>query len=377
MQGYCLSSQDIRARIKKGVIIVPGGIKHVESKIQPASYEPSISGEIWEISTERGRSLAPSRSKTIQSLLDELADEQKEKHSLEDGYELKKGYTYLIRLEEKLILREGDVVLSSPKSSIGRLFPRLRLLGDYNPCFDELHSAYCEGKEISLWLLIEPQAFDLVLYPGLVLTQLRFHVGSSKLDDGEILKLHAKTPLLSTRTFEGELAPISKPVIYDGLQLHLDLVGSHSNGIVGLKAKKVASPIDLSKEDAHDVRRYFEVLTSQDAIIVRPGEYYLFLSKEVLFTPENYNFELKDHSHIGLLGPLHFAGFVDNGFKGDLVFEVRSDELHDIRLQDGMPLSRLSVFRTRVKPDKVYGKDSGSHYQEQVGARPSKYFRKL
>lgn len=377
MQGYCLTSQDIRKRIEKKVIIVPSIVKDVEDGIQPASYEPHLGEEIWEISTERGRQITPSRNKRVQQILDELAEEQKERHSLRDGYELKKGYTYLIKLEEKVILRDGDVVLSSPKSSIGRLFPRLRLLADFNPCFDEIHSAYCTKKEIGMWIMIEPQAFDLIFYPGLRLNQLRFHVNDSKLSDGEIRKLHEKHPILSTRTFEGKLSPMENPIIYDGIQLHLDLVGSHSNGIVGLKAKKVASPIDLKKEGHYDVRRYFHVLTSQDSIVVRPGEYYLFLSKEVLITPEMYNFELKDHSHIGLLGPLHFAGFVDNGFEGDLVFEVRSDELHDIRLQDGMPLSRLSVFKTRVKPDKMYGVESGSHYQKQIGPKPAKYFRPL
>ena len=56
------------------------------------------------------------------------------------------------------------------------------------------------------------------------------------------------------------------------------------------------------------------------------------------------------------------------------MFEVRSDEIADMELSDGMPISKLKVYRTAV-PDKLYGEASGAHYQLQVGPRPAKFFK--
>ena len=96
----------------------------------------------------------------------------------------------------------------------------------------------------------------------------------------------------------------------------------------------------------------------------------------MLKIPPHLNTELEAHSHIGITGPLHFAGFIDNGFEGDLVFEVRSDELSNMALEHEMPISRLNVFRTEL-PDKIYGTSIGSNYQGQVGPKPAKYFQEF
>ena len=57
----------------------------------------------------------------------------------------------------------------------------------------------------------------------------------------------------------------------------------------------------------------------------------------------------------------------------DLVFEVRSDEQTRMMLDDGVPLSRLRVYRTH-SPDKVYG-EAGNNYLGQRGVKLSKYFK--
>jgi predicted NUDIX family phosphoesterase len=70
---------------------------------------------------------------------------------------------------------------------------------------------------------------------------------------------------------------------------------------------------------------------------------------------------------------LHFAGFIDPGFEGDVVLEVRPHEESSMELRHGNPISTLDVFRNR-RPDKVYGKEIGSHYQGQKGPKTSKHF---
>jgi predicted NUDIX family phosphoesterase/deoxycytidine triphosphate deaminase len=143
-----------------------------------------------------------------------------------------------------------------------------------------------------------------------------------------------------------------------------------------LRARLNPDPIDLSKKGVCEAEEFFEpILASGDGKMkLDGGEYYLIASKGILQIPPHLNVGLRDHFPGGFRGPLHFAGFVDNGFVGDLVFEVRMDEIASMCLDDGMPVSTLDLFRTGV-PDRLYGEKIGSHYHGQVGPRPAKYFK--
>jgi predicted NUDIX family phosphoesterase len=105
-----------------------------------------------------------------------------------------------------------------------------------------------------------------------------------------------------------------------------------------------------------------------------PSDKILVSTLEVLDIPANRSAELAAYSLTGIRGPLHFAGFFDPGFKADGVFEVRSDELSKIVLEHGMPMSWMRFYRMKV-PEKLYGKELGSHYQGQIGPKVAKYFR--
>jgi dCTP deaminase len=370
--GCCLTSQHIRGRIEEGTIISALD----EPRIQPSSFEPTVGDEIFILDTETEGMFRPRQEETIYRTLLQLPRRQRRKVDINSGFELKRGFTYLARLNERLKLNNGEYVKSSPKSSGGRVFLNTRLLADFNPCFDEVISRYCPDSEIGLWALLQPLAFNLIISPGLTLNQLRFFTGScSQLNAEDINSEFNASPLLFTKTSSG-LIP-AKPIVTDGLQLHLDLAGINTEGIVGLRARRNPDPIDLAKKSEYDAEDFFEpVISRNGSISVRPGEYYLLSSEEVLKIPAHLNSELQAHSHIGITGPLHFAGFIDNGFEGDLVFEVRADEISNMVLRHGMPISRLNIFRTDV-PDKLYGVKIGSNYQNQVGTRPAKYFRQF
>jgi deoxycytidine triphosphate deaminase len=133
--------------------------------------------------------------------------------------------------------------------------------------------------------------------------------------------------------------------------------------------------MDLSRDAQYPAEDYFEPLISKDGgVNIQENEHYLLSTEEILVIPDDLNVELMMHSNVGVRGELHFAGFVDNGFRGDLVLEVRSSERSNAGLRDGMPISKLEVFRTE-KPDKLYGKEIGSHYFGQIGPKPPKYCR--
>ena len=370
--GKCLASQQIRDRIHNGLIREP----HFEEKrIQPSSFEPVIGDELFVLDAESRGIFRPNTEEPVSRTMLQLPSRRRQRVSITDGFEIKAGFTYLAPLEQRLTLLPGEYVKSSPKSSLGRVFLNNRLLADYNPCFDEINSQYAANTELQLWLLLQPLTFNLIVWPGLSLNQLRIFTGDAKLTPADIMAAWERTPLLQRR--ENDAFVATKPIITDAIQVHVDISGNNTYGIAGLRARHNPTPIDLSQKKAYDAEAFFEpVTTTSGEITVRSGEHYLLASKEVLTIPPQLSVELRSHSHIGLNGPLHFAGFIDPGFAGDLVFEVRPDEIADMMLADNMPISTLDVFRNDL-PDKLYGKDIGSNYQDQRGPMPSKFFHDL
>lgn len=367
--GLCLVSQEIKELINQRAIKTSS---LNESKIQPSSFEPSIGNEIFILDTETKGIFRPNPNRTVYQTLLQLPKRRRQKKDIEKGFVLNKGFTYLIHLEEKIRLSEGMHIKASPKSSMGRLFLNTRLISDYNRCFDEVN--YLPEKEIDIWLLVQPLAFNVVLHPELSLNQIRFlNSYDAQLSSRELKDEFEKNPFLVMN--EGDSSVPAEPRITDGIEIHLNLSGANTQGIVGLRARHNPEPIDLNKKGAYEAEDFFEPVKG-DKLTIRKGEYYLLSSEEILKIPPHLNVEMRSHSHIGFTGPMHFAGFIDNGFEGDLVFEVRSDEISNMELEHGMPVSKLDVFKTRV-PDKIYGDAIGSNYQKQTGTKPSKHFKKL
>ncbi|MBS3116396.1 2'-deoxycytidine 5'-triphosphate deaminase [Candidatus Woesearchaeota archaeon] len=371
-RGICLSSTKIKEWIKNGKIIGPS---IEEKQIQPNSFEPTINNEVFILDTESQGLFRPQKEKSIYKTLLEIPERQRYRVDITNGFEIKKGFTYLFPTRERIIMHKKEYIKSSTKSSIGRLFLNCRMLADYNPCFDEINAQYKSETELNVWLLVQPLTFNLIVYPGLTFNQLRFFQGhDSQLTPSEIMSEFQKNPLLYWRGNNGTLLP-AEPFVTDGLQIHLDLSGNNSKGVIALRARHNPNPINLQKIGEYEVEHYFEPTFRDDKPLrLLKGEHYLFASKEILKFPSHLSGEVKAYSHVGLSGPVHFAGFIDSGFHGDLVFEIRSDEISGMTLEDGMPASKIDVFRNDL-PDKIYGIEIGSHYQGQIGPRPSKFFK--
>ncbi|MBX4212135.1 2'-deoxycytidine 5'-triphosphate deaminase [Candidatus Pacearchaeota archaeon] len=396
-RGYSLVSQQIRKKILDGDItnfgtdlsLVGEGPKKgqfkddsLELRIQPASMDPIIGNEIYVLDTETQGLLRPDENEEIYRTLVKIPKRQRQKFDITSGYEIKRKYSYLLPLEEKVILNDGEWMKSSPKSSAGRIFLNTRMFTDHNPGIDEAHSQYLSNTPLRLWLLLQPLTFNAIIYPGLSFNQLRFFKGSdSKLSSAEVTEEFKRNPLLLYRNENDELVPPGKyPIMEDGgLQVKLDLKGKYTDGVVGLKTRNNPTPIELNKKDKYDAEDYFEPIISRGdtPIISRNGDHTLFASQGVLRVPRKLSAEVNSFSNVGITGPLDFAGFVDNGFRGDLVFEIRSDEISGMRLRDGMPLTGLEFHRTSEDPDKEYGEGIGSNYYGQIGPKTAKYFKKF
>ncbi len=343
------------------------------SKIQPASLDPTLSNKIFSLDSSVGL-FRPKWDARVEDILKTLPNGSVREYSLEGGFELRRGFTYLIPLNEKISWVENLFIRSSPKSSFGRLFLNTRLLADYNYAFDEVQLV--KGRTISLWLLVQPLAFNIILYPNMSLNQLRFFYKSEgRLSPSEVKSEFSKNKLVDYQNSLNKWIENSYEKFYfwDGIRIHLDLT---NNPYAGLIARKVWEPIDTSKLNYYDIKDYFDVVVSEDSKVkLEPDSYALFRSKEFLMIPPYLSSELRSHSYLGINATLHFAGFIDNGFNGQLVLEVHSNELSPVILEDSMPISKLDFYKTLCVPDKIYGKSIGSHYFLQKGVRVAKFFK--
>jgi len=398
--GYCLVSQQIRRLILDGSMTVPeddlslveedvyeGELSRkkgrfnddsLEKRVQPSSFDPTLSNELFVLDTDF--MLRPQADQSVYRTVLEIPKLNRPEKDITHGFEVRGGYSYLVRLKERIfpeMSQHIDFLRSSPKSSTGRLFPKTRLLADYNPSFDEAGNF---SELINLWLLIQPLPFNFIIRPGDSLNQLRFFKGDAKLSSREVLEEAEEHDFLYRKSGgeDSEIEPIeitSKMVIEGGLQIGLDLIGSQTKGIQGLRARRNPDPIDLSRRNYVPEEFFSPVaIEGTKGKIEGRGEHYLFASSEIISVPFNLSAELRRHSKEGIEGRSHDAGFIDNGFEGDVVLEVTPDEETSVPLLHGMHISRLDFFRTSEMPDKVYGDEIGSHYQGQFGPKTSKHF---
>lgn len=388
-KGKTLVSQQIRSLITthRKILIKSGDLvrsthngwfvdESLESRVQPSSFEPRLGDEIFVLDRDRIGTFRPSSSETVWDALLRIPASQRRRHDIgASGFELKRGLTYLVPLEDQVVA-DTFSVKSSPKSSIGRLFPRTRLVADYSTHYDEIHQGV-SSDPLKLWLMIQPQPFDLIVRPGNVLNQLRFIEGDdARLSQAELRAEYARNPLLYTRGKNGDSSPVHNvQITEEGLLMELDLSGEHTNGVVALRARAAHDPIDLSQIGVYDPEHFFEPILPVDGRIrLESGRHYLLASRGVLKIPAHLNAELNRHSGV-IRGTFDEAGFVDNGFSGDLVSEAVIDEVGGVHmsLSEAQPFSHLRFYRC-IKSDKLYGKEIGSNYQGQLGPRTSKHF---
>ena len=387
-RGYCLVSQQIRERIVNGEILLGQNKtaldergkfcdETLEKRVQPSSFEPTLGDEIFILGNEVEGIFRPRRDEQIYRTLLQLPMGRRIKASIANGFEIKRGFSYLVPLQERVKVRKNQSLVSSPKSSIGRTFLDVRMMSDYNPSIDEIDPRRKKIEPLQLWLLLQPIPFDEIIGPGLTLNQLRFFEGiDAQLTPKEILEEHKKHNLIYNIK-NGKEVPVKPLVTRAGLQASLDLVGRESFGIVGFKARSNPIPIDLRKTGAYNVEDYFDPIENKNAeIVMNKGDCCLFSSKGLVRIPMHLSAELKDSSVTGFRGRVHLAGFLDNNFQNaQITYEFHSHENSPIVLEDGMTISNIEYYRTSQKPDKGYGEGIGSNYQGQKMTKPAKYFK--
>jgi dCTP deaminase len=332
-----------------------------DAQIQPSSIDLRLGRKAYRVRA----SFLPGAGNTVEQKLSSVAMHEID---LTNGAVLETGCVYIVPLLEALELPYRMSGVANPKSSTGRVDVFTRLITDNAVAFDRVEPGY-SGP---LYAEITPRTFPILARKGSKLNQLRLRHGSPTFTDSELRRLHEEHPLVS-----------GTADINNGLGLTIDLKGENGSTLVGWRAKRHTSVIDIDKRAALDVRDFWEAVDADRSgtIVLDPDEFYILASREAVAIPPDYAAEMVPFNPLVGEFRVHYAGFFDPGFGYDkvsgpsarAVLEVRSREVPFI-LEHGQSIGRLVFERLTDPPPQVYGEGLGSNYQRQ-GLKLSKHFK--
>jgi dCTP deaminase len=327
--------------------LISGGYIHSSSPISAEQIQPSsIDLRLGPVAYRVRASFLPSRESTVAR---KLADFTLHELDLTRPAVLEKGCVYIVPLMEELELPPDVSGKVNPKSSTGRLDIFTRAITDYGRQFEFVPAGY-KGK---LYAEVVPRTFSILIRQGTRLSQLRLTKG---------------------------LVTAAEPDHI--LRLSIDLA---EQDIIGYRAKKHASLVDLEKINHYDPSEYWDKIyrTRNRDLVLDPEDFYILASKEKVQIPPTFAAEMVPYDTSVGEFRVHYAGFFDPGFGFGsedgtgtrAVLEVRSHEVPFL-LEDGQEVGSLVFEKLMCAPDKLYGQGIGSNYQKQ-GLALSKHFRKL
>ena len=367
-----LPSQTIKDLIKREQIV--GDRPITEDQIQPASLDLRLG----DIAHRVRASFLPGLNSTVESKIKEL---RMARLDLTSAAALEKNCVYIVPLLEELHLPDSISGKANPKSTTGRLDIFTRLITDYGVEFDRLPPGY-GGKQYpgggKLYAEIVPRTFTVGIRAGMKLSQLRFVEGSANSQNTEIKRLDRKQAVV----YMDEDRP-AKARFDRGLRITVNLEGSDGE-VIAYKARPNAPLIELDKINYYPPEEFWEPLyqTPNKSLILDAGAFYILASRERVRVPPDFAAEMVPFDPSDGEFRIHYAGFFDPGFgygasdiKGTrAVLEVRAHEVPFL-IEHGQLVGRLNYMRLLSKPEKIYGVQIGSSYQQQALAL-SKQFRR-
>ncbi len=353
-----LPAQIVERMVEAGAISTGRSLD--PDQVQPASLDLRLGGVAYRVRA----SFLPGP----QSLVSErLAKLKLHEFSLAEGAVLETGCVYIIPLMESLRLPRDVSAAANPKSSTGRLDIFTRIITDHSREFDKIRPGYAGP----LYVEVSPRTFPVLVRAGSRLSQVRFRTGDARLDDEALMALHHKSTLVD-----------GVPHIENGLTVSIDLGGT-ADGIVGYRAKRHTSVIDVDKRGAYAPLDFWEPIGRHwsSELILDPDQFYILVSREAVHVPPDYAAEMVPFDPLVGEFRVHYAGFFDPGFGHSeaggtgsrAVLEVRSHEVPFI-LEHGQTVGRLVYEPMTRRPARLYGTDMASNYQAQ-GLKLSKHFR--
>jgi dCTP deaminase len=361
-----LPSQAIRELIGKGRII--GNRAITEEQIQPASLDLRLG----DIAHRVQASFLPGPGGKVEAKVKEL---RMARVDLTSAAVFEKGCVYIVPLLEELDLPRDISGKANPKSTTGRLDVFIRLITDDGVEFERVPPGY-KGR---LYAEIVSRTFTVAVRAGMRLNQLRFVRGNPVSSDSRIRRLDEEEQLI----YMDEVSPV-KASVDRGLRITVNLEGSSPEEVIAYKARKHAPAIELERINYYAPEEFWEARrhSSNQRLILEPGDFYILASKERVRVPPEFAAEMVPFDPSVGEFRIHYAGFFDPGFgygssdiKGTrAVLEVRAHEVPFL-IEHEQFVGRLTYMPLLAKPEKIYGLQIGSSYQQQA-LTLSKQFRR-
>jgi len=360
-----LPSQGIKELISRGQIT--GNVPITEEQIQPASLDLRLG----DIAHRVRASFLPGPGATVEAKIKEL---RMTRVDLTGAAVFEKNCVYIVPLLEELHLPDSISGKANPKSTTGRLDIFTRLITDYGVEFDRLPPGY-KGR---LYAEIVPRTFTVGIRAGMKLSQLRFVEGAANSQNTEIQELDRREAVV----YMDEDRP-AKAQFNRGLRITVNLEGGVGE-VIAYKARPNAPLIELDKINHYSPEEFWEPLYQNQnrSLILDAGAFYILASRERVRVPPDFAAEMVPFDPSDGEFRIHYAGFFDPGFgygssdiKGTrAVLEVRAHEV-PFFIEHGQLVGRLNYMRLLSRPEKIYGVQIGSSYQQQALAL-SKQFRR-
>jgi dCTP deaminase len=360
-----LPYQTIAGMIRSRVITAVPDI--LSNQIQPASLDLRLGRNAYRVRA----SFLPGQDATVMAKIEQM--DGLPPLDLQGGAVLEKGCVYVIPLLEHLKLPSDVRGAANPKSSTGRLDVLTRLITDHGDAFDKVPVGY-EGQ---LYVEVAPATFSVVVREGSCLNQLRLQRGSARVSKEKLIKLHDEGQIIHVD--DGDKLPIEND---DFVPLTVDLRGiGRAGSTIGYRAKKHTDKIDIDKTAGYDPDQFWERLEyhSEESLVLDPDDFYILSTCEEVGVPTDFAAEMSPYYPGSGEYRVHYAGFFDPGFGwagkaggSRAVLEVRS--YVPFMLEHGQTVGWLRYMRMMSPPDRTYGEELRSNYQNQ-GLALSKHFR--
>ncbi len=360
-----LPSQSIRELIAKGRIV--GNRAITEEQIQPASLDLRLG----DIAHRVQASFLPGPSGKVEARVKEL---RMARVDLTSAAVFEKGCVYIVPLLEELDLPRDISGKANPKSTTGRLDVFVRLITDDGVEFERVPPGY-KGRP---YAEIVSRTFTVAVRAGMRLNQLRFVRGNPVSSDSRIRRLDEEENL----TYMDEESPV-KASVDRGFRITVNLEGASADEVIAYKARKHAPAIELDRINYYAPEEFWEARKhGSNRLILEPGDFYILASKERVRVPPEFAAEMVPFDPSVGEFRIHYAGFFDPGFgygssdiKGTrAVLEVRAHEVPFL-IEHEQFVGRLTYMPLLSKPEKIYGLQIGSSYQQQA-LTLSKQFRR-
>ena len=311
-------------------------VDHINSgsQVQPASYEPHVLEEAWEVRAF-GNFTPSSRRENRLKEIDNIKTEI-----------LQKDKIYEVQFAEIFSIPSAFFAKASPKSSIGRTGIYVVTYTDDGKYVNHSPLGY-NGR---FFAYVQSRSFNIIL-ENMRLVQLRFQTLDAKLNESELRQEWQKEPLLRDLQY-------NLPVPLSGVEFNRDglvLKASVKKDLV-YASKENASPVHITSNNSAE-SYWTNPPIMNNSFVAKERMTYILSSIEGMVTPPNLAAELREYSEAFMpLHQAHIAGFIDPGFGykhgNALTFEFTSSSPMTIR--NGQPLGVIDYFKILGNPEKTY-----------------------